>query len=158
MEFSIKSGNPEKQRSACVVVGIFESGKLSRATESLDKAGKGFLSTLIKQGDLTGKTGSTLLLHSIPGTSCERVLVVGLGTEKEFREKEFIAALRKSIKTLGDTAATDASVFLTELPLKKRSTAWKIRQAALITLECSYRFEQFKSKKNLEKKRRKYMI
>ncbi len=147
MEFSIKSGNPEKQRSACVVVGIFESGKLSRSAESLDKAGKGFISTLIKQGDLTGKAGSTLLLHSIPGTSCERVLVVGLGKDKEFREKEFIAALRKAIKTLGDTAAADASIFLTELPLKKRSTAWKIRQTALIAIECSYRFEQFKSKK-----------
>ncbi|HPP47864.1 MAG TPA: hypothetical protein PLF25_10240, partial [Accumulibacter sp.] len=28
MEFSIKSGSPEKQRSACVVVGIFEPRKL----------------------------------------------------------------------------------------------------------------------------------
>ena len=29
MEFSIKSGSPEKQRSACVVVGVFESRKLT---------------------------------------------------------------------------------------------------------------------------------
>ena len=24
MEFSVKSGSPEKQRSACIVVGVFE--------------------------------------------------------------------------------------------------------------------------------------
>jgi leucyl aminopeptidase len=29
MEFSIKSGSPEKQRSGCVVVGVFEGRKLS---------------------------------------------------------------------------------------------------------------------------------
>ena len=31
MEFNVKSGNPEKQRTACVVVGVFESRKLSQA-------------------------------------------------------------------------------------------------------------------------------
>ena len=35
MEFSIKSGSPEKQRSACVVVGVFEPRKLTLAAEQL---------------------------------------------------------------------------------------------------------------------------
>ncbi len=29
MEFSVKSGSPEKQRSACIVVGVFEPRRLS---------------------------------------------------------------------------------------------------------------------------------
>ena len=33
MKFSIKKANPEKQRSACVVVGVFEPRKLTEAAE-----------------------------------------------------------------------------------------------------------------------------
>ena len=29
MEFSVKSGSPEKQRSACIVVGVYEPRRLS---------------------------------------------------------------------------------------------------------------------------------
>ena len=34
MEFSIKSGSPEKQRSACIVVGVFEPRKLTVGARS----------------------------------------------------------------------------------------------------------------------------
>jgi leucyl aminopeptidase len=37
VEFSIKSGSPEKQRCGCVVVGVFEQRQLSLAAELLDK-------------------------------------------------------------------------------------------------------------------------
>ena len=37
MEFSIKSNSPEKQRSGCVIIGVFESRKLTEAAERLDK-------------------------------------------------------------------------------------------------------------------------
>jgi leucyl aminopeptidase len=82
VEFSIKSGSPEKQRSACVVVGIFEPRKLTLAAELLDNAARNHLSDIIRRGDMEGKTGSTLLLHNVPGTLCDRVLLVGLGKEK----------------------------------------------------------------------------
>ena len=36
LEFSIKSGSPEKQRTACVVLGVFEPRKLSSAAEVVD--------------------------------------------------------------------------------------------------------------------------
>ena len=36
MKFSIKKANPEKQRSACVVVGVFEPRKLTEAAEAID--------------------------------------------------------------------------------------------------------------------------
>ena len=93
MEFSIKSGSPEKQRSACVVVGVFEPRKLTLPAELLDNAARSYISDIIRRGDLEGKLGTTLLLHNVPGTLCDRVLLVGLGKEKEFREKEFRQAM-----------------------------------------------------------------
>ncbi|HJW25110.1 MAG TPA: leucyl aminopeptidase [Rhodocyclaceae bacterium] len=148
MEFSIKSGSPEKQRSACVVVGVFEPRKLTLPAELLDKASNGYISDLIRRGDMEGKAGSTLLLHNVPGTLCDRVLLVGLGKEREFHEKEYGAAIRTAVKTLNETGAFDASIFLTEINIKKRSVAWRVRQTAAIALDATYRFDQFKSKKD----------
>ncbi len=148
MEFSIKSGSPEKQRSACVVVGVFESRKLTLPAELLDKAANGQIADIIRRGDMEGKAGSTLLLHNLPGTLCDRVLLIGLGKEKDFREKEFSNAIRTAVKTLNETGAFDASIFLTELAVKKRSVAWRIRQTALLALDATYKFDQFKSKKD----------
>jgi len=148
VEFSIKSGSPEKQRSACVVAGVFESRKLTLPAELLDKAADGYISEIIRRGDMEGKAGTTLLLHKVPGTLCERVLLVGLGKEKDFREKEFCAAVRTAIKTLNETGAFDASFFLTELAVKKRSLAWRVRQTTIIALDATYKFDQFKSKKD----------
>ncbi len=148
MEFSIKSGSPEKQRSACVVVGVFEPRKLSLPGELLDNASRNYLSDIIRRGDMEGKAGSTLLLHNVPGTLCDRVLLIGLGKEKEFREKEFCQALRFAVRTLNETGSFDGTVFLTEIPVRKRSVAWRIRQAAVVAQETIYRFDQFKSKKD----------
>ena len=148
MEFSIKSVNPEKQRGACVVVGVFESRKLSPAAAQIDKASNQYLSGIIEHGDMDGKAGSSLLLHHVPTLLCDRVLLVGLGKEKEFRDKEYGAAIRTAIKALNATGAADATLFLSAIPVKKRNIAWRIRQAALITEETVYRFEQFKSQKN----------
>ena len=148
MEFSIKSGNPEKQRGACVVVGVFESRKLTPSADLIDSASQSLLSDLLRRGDMDGKAGSTLLLHNVPGTVCDRVLLVGLGKEKEFRDKAYCAAIRNALKALRDTGAQNATIFLTEVPVAKRTTEWRIRHAAMLSLDSAYRFDQFKSKKN----------
>jgi len=148
VEFSIKSGSPEKQRSACVVVGVFEPRKLSLPGEILNKAAENYLSDLLRRGDMEGKAGSTLLLHNVPGTLCDRVLLVGLGKEKDFRVKEFRDAVATAVRTLNETGGFDATLYLTELAVKKRTMSWRIRQAVQIVFETLYRFDRFKSKKD----------
>ncbi|WP_313953892.1 leucyl aminopeptidase [Accumulibacter sp.] len=148
MEFSIKSGNPEKQRSACVVVGVFEPRKLTLAAELIDNAARSHLSDIVRRGDMEGKAGSTLLLHNVPGTLCDRVLLVGLGKEKEFGDREYCDAIRSAVRTLDETGSFDGTVFLTETSVRKRSAAWRVRQAVLVARQTVYRFDQFKSKKD----------
>jgi len=76
MGFTIKSGSPEKQRSACVVVGVFDNRKLSLSAELIDRASNGYISEIIRRGDMEGKLGSTLLLHNVRGTLADRVTFV----------------------------------------------------------------------------------
>ena len=147
MEFSIKSGTPEKQKAACVVVGVFESRKLSPAAELLDQKCDGALSAALLRGDMEGKAGATLLLPKLSGALADRVLLIGLGKEKEFRDKEFLSAIRVALVALNKTGAQDATFFLTTLTVRKRDLTWKIRQSVMLSIESTYRFEQFKSKK-----------
>ncbi|MCB5190250.1 leucyl aminopeptidase [Methylobacillus arboreus] len=152
MEFSIKSGNPEKQRKDCVVVGVFEARKLSAAAEALDRVSDGYLGNILRAGDLDGKPGSTLLLHSVPGVSAGRVLLVGLGKERELNERAYRQALRAAIKALGSLDVGDIATFLAEVPVKKRDVSWRVAQLVEVAEDSVYRFDRFKSKPAHSKK------
>ncbi|HZP89059.1 MAG TPA: leucyl aminopeptidase [Burkholderiales bacterium] len=145
MEFTIKSGSPEKQRSACVVVGVFDNRKLSLSAELIDRASNGYVSEIIRRGDMEGKLGSTLLLHNVRGTLADRVLLVGLGKERDFRDKEFRSAIRSAVKLLNETGSYEAVLYLTEEKVKRREVAWRVEHAVIVAMESVYRFEQLKS-------------
>jgi leucyl aminopeptidase len=145
MEFTIKSGSPEKQRSACVVVGVFDNRKLSLSAELIDRASNGYVSEIIRRGDMEGKLGATLLLHNVRGTLADRVLLVGLGKERDFRDKEFRQAVRSAVKLLNETGSYEAVVYLTEEKVKRREVAWRVEHAVTVSMDAVYRFEQMKS-------------
>jgi leucyl aminopeptidase len=145
MEFTIKSGSPEKQRSACVVVGVFDNRKLSLSAELIDRASNGYISEIIRRGDMEGKLGATLLLHNVRGTLADRVLLVGLGKERDFRDREFRSAVRAAVRLLNETGSYEAVVYLTEEKVKRREVAWRVEHAVIVAMEAIYRFEQMKS-------------
>ena len=147
MEFGVKSGSPEKQRSACIVVGVFEPRRLSAVAEQLDRVSDGYLSSLLRRGDLEGKTGQMLLLHQVPGVLSERVLLVGCGKERDQDERQFKQIMQKSISTLNETGWMVAVCILTELHVKGRDAYWKVRQAVETAQNSLYTFDQFKTNK-----------
>ncbi|MDO6763749.1 leucyl aminopeptidase [Agarivorans sp. 1_MG-2023] len=152
MEFSVKSGSPEKQRSACIVVGVYEPRRLSPVAEQLDKISDGYISALLRRGDLEGKAGQVLLLHHVPNVLSERVLLVGCGKERELNERQYRQIITKTINTLNETGSMEAVCFLPELHVKSRNTYWKVRQAVETTQESLYSFDMLKS--NREETRR----
>jgi leucyl aminopeptidase len=129
-----------------VVVGVFEPRRLTGPAQAIDQASGGYLTEILGRGDMEGKLGSTLLLHKVPGTSSERVLLVGLGTEREFRDRQYRDALRAVIRCVNETGSVDAAIQLTEQPIKKRDVTWRISEAATIALDSMYRFDRLKSK------------
>ncbi|MBD3618217.1 MAG: leucyl aminopeptidase [Chromatiales bacterium] len=153
MEFAIKSGTPEKQRSACVIVGVFQSKRLSTAAKAIDQASEGMIGALMRRGDLTGDLGQTLWLYNLPNTLCDRVLVVGCGREREFDEKALQKATVAAVRAVNASGATEAVSYLTELAVKGADSAWKIRQTVIHTEDALYRFDQLKSEKKPEAKR-----
>ena len=158
MEFIVKSGTPEKQRSACVVVGVFESRRLSSVAEHLDKITRSYISNIIRRGDLEGSLGQSLLLHNIPSTLADRVLLVGCGRERDLSDQHYRAIIARTVTQLNEIGASEAVCYLPELNLKGRDTYWKIRAAVEAANDVLYRFDRFKSKKDSHKRSLRKLI
>ncbi len=153
MEYSIKSGSPEKQRSACVLVGIHEARRLTPAAQAIDDAAGGFLSGLLRKGDMDGKIGQSLLLHNVPGMAAERLLLVGCGKQADLDDRQYRKIITGSVKQLKQTGATEAMSFLANLDVKDRDEHWKIQSTVQFIDHELYQFKEFKSKKSEPKKR-----
>jgi leucyl aminopeptidase len=154
MEYIVKSGTPKKQRSGCLVVGVYTGRKLSAAAKEIDEVSQGALSQIVRRGDHSGKPGHTLLLHHLPNCASERVLLVGCGKDKEFNETRYREVTTAAIRALKNTGASEAISYLTELDVKGRDIPWKLRQAVETSEAALYRFDRLKSKKNDDNKGR----
>jgi leucyl aminopeptidase len=152
MEFILKTGDPTKQRTACLILGVFSRGKLSAAAELVDKAGKGHLGSILKKGDMEGKAGQALMLYGVPGTLADRVLLVGCGAQKEFNMAAYRKAVGKTVSVLNESGATEAVSTLTELETGDGELYSVVRDSVVSAEESLYRFDQCKS--DVEKPKR----
>ena len=152
MEFNLKTGTPEKQRSACLVVTVSQPRKLSEAGMSIDKASGSHLSKIIRKGDMDGSVGQTLLLHNVPGILAERVLLVGCGKSREMNERVLTRVINSIQKSLDNSGAADAHCYFSNIEIKGRDTEWLVRQVVLQMSNNCYRFDQLKSIKKENKK------
>jgi len=152
MEFIVKTTTPEKQRSACLIITVSQKRKLSRSGELLDSASGGFLSKILRSGDIDGRLGQSLMLHNVPGIQADRVLLVGCGKAKEMNDRTFIKILNSVSTELNDTAAIDACSYLTDISLKERDTSWKVRHNVLLMWHSLYQFDRLKSDRPNQKK------
>jgi len=147
MEFGLKHNAPENARSACQIITVSQARKLSRSGQRVDKASKGFLTSITRRGDMEGKLGQTLLLPDVPGISAQRVLLVGCGKESDMNERNFIRLISSIVSALSACGARDAEFYPGDITLKGRDLAWKIRQATLLMNNSEYQFDQLKSGK-----------
>ena len=148
MEFSIKVSAPENAKTSCLAVGVFESGILSVAATSIDRASGGLLKSLLESGDIQGKYGFSRMLFRVHGVVAERVLIIGLGKKENFRAKEYCDAIRNCVIAVSGSAIKDVWVSLAETEVNDRDSEWKARHLVIAASEALYRFEEMKSKKS----------
>jgi leucyl aminopeptidase len=150
MDFSIKTFDAKNtavtSKTGCIVVGVFENAKLSQTAKALDL--KGDITDAVKAGDISGKSGSTLLMRRVNGVAAERVLLVGLGKEDQFGAKEFTSAVQAIARAFSSITANDAIIALPFDSVKERDLAWALRAAVLAARESIYRSDSLKSKKD----------
>jgi leucyl aminopeptidase len=148
LQFTLNTVTPSTLDTDCVVVGLFANGSLSASGNALDTASNGALTRLISRGDLSGKAGSSTLLHDLAGITAPRVLVVGLGDAAKLNAAGYIKAIGAAIKALKTGAAKRVALTLAELSVPGRDSAWAIRQAVIAADHAAYRYSAtFGSKK-----------
>jgi leucyl aminopeptidase len=152
MEFSVKSGTPQKQHFGALICGVFEARKLSAVAQKINEAAGGAITNVLRRGDLEGKPGQTLILHNLPNIASERVLLIGCGKEKELSASTYVEVTSQAMRALKDTGATDAITYLPELAVKGQDIEWKIRQAVEVMQSALYRFDQLKSKPDKDRR------
>jgi leucyl aminopeptidase len=140
LEFMPLVGRPKDVAASLVIVGVFEERMLTSAAAELDAAGNGVLKRLMESGDVTGRVGSTALLHQVAGLSAPRVLVVGLGEQRKFDAARFLRATREAHKALKGLPVETVASYLTEVEVPKQDMAWKLLQSALAADYSAYKY------------------
>ncbi|MEN8107455.1 MAG: leucyl aminopeptidase [Pseudomonadota bacterium] len=148
MNFTVKSEKPAAVKAGCVVLGVFEKRKLSAAASQFDKTSRGLLTSLMKDGEMDGKCGQTLLVHYPRGAQCKRVLLVGCGKQRDFSDKRYRDAVASAARVVNRSGASDAVSYLAELDIKGRDLYWKVRQLVEVSVAALFRSDELKSKKD----------
>ena len=146
MEVFVKSGSPEKQRTACVVAGVFEPRRLAPAARAIDQATEEALTRILRRGDMEGRSGQLLMLHNLPNILADRVLLVGLGKERDLDDHRYRETMTNIVQHLDGTGSMEAVVYFPELHVKGREIGWKARTATEAAALALYSFDDYKSK------------
>jgi len=145
MEFNSKVAIPEKAKTGCIIVGIYESSKLTPSCDALNKASDNYISKIIKKGDIKGKTGQTLLLHDVPELNASRVLLVGCGKQKDLTPSIYKTIVNSTLNSLKQIGSAEAICCLHELPIDDRDLNWKTSQAIQLIQANEDRCDSLKS-------------
>jgi len=158
MNISVKNLDIAKHKTDCHVIAIFEGSKLSDSAKKVDTAAGGYIKSVLKRGDLTGKLSQTLLLHDVEGIAAKRVLLIGCGKAGKLSDNQFRTMLKTVATTLNSYKIKDAAVYLTDVELKDIDTAWKVKQISQVLTQSLYRYSKTISKNNSKPELRKVTI
>ena len=128
MNISVKSLDIAKHRTDCHIVAIQEGSKLSDSANKIDVIAGGYIKSILKRGDMSGKLSQTLLLHDVPGITAKRVLLVGCGKPGKLSASQYRQMLKSTASALHSYKIKNAAVFLSDIKLKDSDNAWKIKK------------------------------
>ncbi|MCB1886941.1 MAG: leucyl aminopeptidase, partial [Rhodocyclaceae bacterium] len=148
MEFTIKTGAPEKQKTACLVVGVQAGKTRGDAFAALDAASDGALARILARGDLDDKAGATLMLHAPAGLPCERLLLVSLGDAEALTDKAWRDVVASVARVATGAGFKDITVALSGIAVAERDLAWCLRQLGRLIEAAAYRFDAPRAKKD----------
>lgn len=144
MEFVVKSGAAEKQKTACLVIGIHK--KTLPAATAIDSLTEGYLSGVLKRGDLDFKPGHSLLLLHTHHAPFERLLLLSMGeSDKPLTETEFKKLTGNLASQLKAVKSRETTVAIEDITVEGKSLHWVTRQLVETIEYAFYQFTQFKN-------------
>lgn len=133
MEIKVTARLPKSNENSCQVFFLFSDGQLKGSVRKVDAESKNAINSVIKNQDFAGACGQTLVLHGVTGSTCDRILLVGLGERTNTKREQWIEACAAAAKSLCATPSiVGVSDCLVSCPLDSMSVA---EQAGLFASE-----------------------
>ena len=145
MQISIKKTALKTQRADCVIVPIHTNSEFDASAALLDKWSTWAISAVIKSGDISGKTGETLMLHRPAGLNFARLLLVGYGDRKTSNRASFTKATEAAMGQVATCGARSALCCLPEVEVRDGDLEWKVHVCITAAGNALYRFTQLKT-------------
>ncbi len=146
MEYSTTTSKVSQHAADCMIIGVYEGGKLGAGAADIDTASKGEIRRLIKSGDVSASLGRAVVLNNVAGVRAKRVVVAGLGKPSDFGAKQFRRALAAAVQSV---ASTKSKQLVNSLTLETNAAdAYYLGRATAETVgDTLYRFTEMKSGK-----------
>ncbi len=149
MEIKVEAGDITRHPAKAIIVNLFEGvTSPGGATGAADKALDGGISQLIAEGEIKGKTGETVVIHSLGKIPSPRVLVAGLGKPEKFDLNTIRNLMGTALRRARATGATSVATIVHGAGiagLDPEACAQAIAEGALLG---AYRFRRYKSNSN----------
>lgn len=143
MKITVKKGAALKQKSPCLVLGVF-SGKLqSEQLTQLDQQAAGAFSRAIRSKEFTGAKGEFLLLHGGAETVAERILLVGLGKEAAFLLQTLRQTTSSTAQYLAKKQLSSFLLAFPQIPLRKTEFTAQVQAIAEGLFLADYRYDRY---------------
>ncbi|MCG8534069.1 MAG: leucyl aminopeptidase, partial [Pseudomonadales bacterium] len=128
MDFQSKKAQLDKLKTDVLILPVYDDLALTASAKTVNQANNNQLSVILKNGDIKGNPGETLMLSGVSGANIKRVLLLGLGKKKEVSEAGFRKAMIAAVKTIATSNAKDACLALDDIAVNNRDVAWMARQ------------------------------
>jgi len=142
MEIDVQRKDLVAVAGDAIVIPLTKSDAPPRALRELDEAVGGLCARVFAAGDFTGKSGEVLSLP-VTGIAAKRLVLVGMGDEKNASRETLRAAGGRTAKALARAKATKAAL---AVPALRRVAGEDAAQALAEGLVLgAYRFDKYKS-------------
>jgi leucyl aminopeptidase len=146
MDIAIKQDNPLTHKTQVLIAGVFTNRRLSPTAERIDRRTQGLITRVMKNGDIKGGAGQTLVLHHPSGLAAERLVLVGFGAKTSLKAHDFFKSLDAAARAVAKLPIRNATSCLAEIEVAGLSALRNIEHQILAFDRAAYRFERMKSR------------
>ncbi len=149
MKISLVGGQVSELQTDCVLVGLFENDKENNdCFKHLDLKFDNTFSDLMCDGEITGKSDSLTLVHSLNKITPKRILICGLGKKDVLTTGKLRDFLSAAFRRARGSSSSSCSVIINSFTTKSIN----LKETISIVSESSnsglYKYELYKSSKN----------
>jgi leucyl aminopeptidase len=154
LKIRVKQESMEHVQDEIIAVGLFEEMKRLRgAAAEADRHTGRMVKEVLASGDFKGKLYQTLLLYVKKGLKTKRLLLVGLGKEKEFTIDKLRGASASAARQVRDMGLKSFVMPGSFVPSRRIAFGEQVRAFVEGILLGLYKFDEYKSpEKNSGKK------